>query len=329
MLQVVQRNSERPKGVVLTIGNFDGVHRGHRQLIGEVLNQARALGGASLIYTFDPHPLQVLAPHIRPKRLFPREDLFPVLEKMGVEFVYIEQFTPEMAAMDPIQFLEERIWKPFRPKAIVVGYDFTFGHNRSGNFSVLRDYFQSKGAKVSSIGASLWDGTPVSSTRIRNCLAEGRVQEAAALLDRPFYMKGEVVRGDGRGRTIGVPTANIESSADILPAAGVYLTEVSVDLAKYPSLTNIGYLPTFKDKPSIKPRVETHILVNLESRKVSEGKGGLDFDPCLYGKMVTLEFLDRLRDEMKFNSAEDLLVQIKSDQARAQEYFNHRSVGKD
>jgi riboflavin kinase/FMN adenylyltransferase len=281
---------------VVTIGNFDGLHLGHQSL----LNRAREVSGPRIVITFDPHPMQVLRPERDLKRLFPREDLIEQLPGYGVDLLLIIPFTREFAALPAKVFLDTYIADWFHPKHIVAGYDFTFGNSREGTLEMLREWSAAKGIHLDVLPPLRMGGEVVSSRRIRDLIMKGDVHGAHLLLGRPFYLRGEVIAGAGRGATIGMPTLNQLVINETLPPKGVFASRTVAEGKTYPSVTNIGTNPTFENGNAIK--VETHIL---------------DARVELRGKSVDVQLLERLRDEKKFSSIEDLKKQIQSDILKA------------
>jgi riboflavin kinase/FMN adenylyltransferase len=285
------------QGGVVTLGNFDGLHLGHQSLLRRALNEK----GPRIVITFNPHPLQVLRPESGLKRIFPREDLSEQLPRFGVDLLVVLPFTRELAATPAPDFWRKFVMEPFAPRAIVAGHDFGFGAGRSGTLKDMTEW--SKPASVHVMQALHADGTPVSSRRVRELIEKGDVTQAAHLLGRAFYLRGELIEGAARGRTIGVPTLNMKPVNEILPALGVYATRTRIaGLPAMRSVTNIGVNPTFGGKTEIK--VETHVI----GREIQAPIGPFNVD-----------FLGRIRPEMKFNSIEDLKKQIQSDILKANE----------
>ena len=285
-------------GSVLTIGNFDGVHLGHQRLLRELVARARQLAQPAVVLTFDPHPVQVLYPERRLSRLFDWQDQEAQLRELGVDILVVESFSRNFAQMSPKNFVCDYLWPNFHPRAAVVGYDFSFGAKRSGNIESLRQESEAMGFAVSVVPAVEADGQVVSSSLIRRLIGEGDVSLAARMLGRRYFVPGEVVRGAGRGKSIGIPTANLETRSETWPALGVYCGWVEIMLTRewYPAVINIGHNPTFGAQA--KPRIEAHLL---------------SFDGDLYGQSVRVHFVDYLRAEEKFASAADLQDQIRRD----------------
>ena len=281
---------------VVTVGNFDGLHLGHQTL----LNKAMEFNSPRVIITFDPHPIQVLRPERSLKRLFPREDLAERLPDYETDLLVVLKFDESFARIEARTFLEEYILKPFRPKNIVAGYDFTFGRGREGTLDVLEKWTQANGIALSILQPLRIAGEVVSSRRIRDLIQRGDVHGAHLLLGRPFYLRGVVGEGAGRGVKLGFPTLNQIPINETLPPTGVYASRTRCEGSTYFSVTNVGTNPTFESGPQIK--VETHVL-------------GTQVD--WRGKSVDVEFIERLREEKKFSGIEDLKKQIQSDILKA------------
>ena len=276
---------------------------GHKQLINEVKSQAALSNSQSVVFTFEPHPVQVLFPERKLKRLFPREDQIEQLELFGMDFLVVEPFSRALSQTPPFEFLESYILKPLNPESLVVGYDFSFGANRQGGVEMLEEFSKKHGLKIKIIPPFEVGGVVASSTRIRRAIVEGEIDLANCLLGRRFYLQGLVEKGDRRGTKIGFPTANLASLTECIPKKGVYATRTLIKGQRFKSVTNIGTNPTFLDSEDV--RVETHIL---------------DFDQFIYGQEIRVEFADRLRDEKKFSSIDELKAQIKKDAEQARSH---------
>jgi riboflavin kinase/FMN adenylyltransferase len=294
---------------VLALGNFDGLHRGHIKIIERVRRVALERGGTSLVLTFDPHPPRIVRPDKAPPLLMTLDQKIEALGKAGIQGVAIVTFTHELSRWEPETFVRTVLVDWLRVAEVWVGADFLFGRDRSGNFTVLRTLGAQYGYRAEKIDPVRYKEFVVSSTRIRRLVAEGRVDEASALLGHHFYIDGRVVRGAGRGRELGVPTANLESANELIPPHGVYATTAVVDGVIHPSVTNIGLRPTFGSTPNT--TIEVHIL-------------GLSAD--LYDHKVRLGFVQRLRDERRFPDVDALKTQIEADVRRAGRLFDRLSV---
>jgi riboflavin kinase/FMN adenylyltransferase len=287
---------------VVALGNFDGLHRGHQKIVERLGRQAREHAATSVVLTFDPHPPRVVRPDKAPPLLMTLPQRIEALGHAGIEGVAIVRFTPELSRWEPETFVRSVLVEWLHAVEVWVGGNFLFGRDRSGNFSLLRTLGARYGFRAEKIDPVRYRDFVVSSTRVRRLVAEGRVDEAAALLGRYHFIDGRVARGQGRGRDLGFPTANLETENELLPPQGVYATTVRVGRAVYGSITNIGVRPTFETAgPAV---VETHVF---------------DLDRDLYGEAVRLSFVQRMRAERPFADVASLVDQIRTDcdQARA------------
>lgn len=291
----------------ITIGNFDGVHRGHRELLRKTVESAKKFQGRAKVYTFDPHPAQVLAPEKAPLRLFDLLDQKEQFEALGIDQIEVIRFTTEFAKTSPEDFFANYVLKPVGAKALWVGHDFHFGKARMGNQEMLFRMCERENIEFKVLEPIQFEGHTVSSTRIRNYLIQGQLEAAQKLLGRPYFVRGEVVHGAARGRTIGFPTANLSLPAEMrqmLPLRrGVYAGEVSLGSQHLGSaVLNIGINPTVSGDSVLK--IEAHIF---------------DFSKEIYGENIKIELKTFLRDEKKFSSLDELKLQIQRDatQARA------------
>ena len=286
----------------LTIGVFDGVHRGHQEIIHILTAGAHTSGAPAVVLTFEPHPAFVLAGR-EIKCLTTPEERSALLQELGVDTVITMEFTRELANHSAEDFMAE-IKRHLGLKKLVIGYDFALGKNRAGNFERLTEIGRELDYQVQALEPVRQGSEVISSTLIRKTVADGNVRQAAGWLARPYAMTGAVIPGDGRGRTIGIPTANVDIPLNkVLPANGVYACWARVDSKIHQAVVNIGLRPTFTGGDAL-PRVEAHLLDHSED---------------LYGKLLTLDFTERLRDEQKFASVDALISQIRSDIARARE----------
>jgi len=294
---------------VLALGNFDGVHRGHRKILDRVHRVAEERAATSVVMTFDPHPPRVVRPDKAPPLLMTTLQKLEAIAQAGVHGAAIVRFTPELSRWDPETFVRTVLVDWLRVAEVWVGANFLFGHDRAGNFSLMRVLGGRYGFRAEKIDPVRYKDFVVSSTRIRRLISEGRVDEAGALLGHHYSVDGTVMRGDERGRTIGFPTANLCTDNELLPPFGVYATTTRVRDVVYPSVTNIGTRPTVDD--SGRTTVETHIF---------------NFDRDLYGSSIRLGFVQRLRDERAFESLDALRSQIAVDCARARVLFDRLSL---
>ena len=293
---------------VLALGNFDGLHRGHQKIIERVKRGAVEHGGTPMAMTFDPHPPRVVRPDKAPPLLMTKAQKLEALHQAGIRCVAVVRFTRELSEWDPETFVRTALVDWLRVSEVWVGANFLFGHERSGNFSLLRTLGQRYGFRADKIDPVRYKDFVVSSTRVRRLVGEGRVDEAGALLGHGFFVDGVVVEGRRRGRELGFPTANLSTDNELLPPHGVYATTTTIDGIVYPGLTNIGTRPTFGESATT---VETHIL---------------GFSGDLYGRLVRLGFVLRLRDERKFDDVDALRAQIEADRRRAERLFSRLAV---
>ena len=280
---------------VLALGNFDGVHLGHQAIFQHVVARAREVAGTSMMFTFEPHPLQVLAPEKAPPLLTTYEQKIRLIAAFGITVGLRVPFTEQFARQEPMEFVREVLWRRLGIYEVVVGHDFRFGHRRAGTVDFLQAEAEHFGYQVTVIPAIMQDDTVVSSSNIRRLLLEGHVEQAARLLGRYYAIEGPVVEGFRRGRQLGFPTANVRSINAIVPRKGVYAVRVEWEKRLYPGVANVGYNPTFGNQAL---SVEAHLF---------------DVDVHLYGATVYVEFLHRIRDECKFASVGELAAQIACD----------------
>ena len=294
---------------VLALGNFDGLHRGHMKIIDRVRQRAGERGGTPAAMTFDPHPPRVLRPDKAPPLLMTSDQKVEALRRSGMQGMAFVRFTRELSLWDPEMFVRTVLVDWLHVVEVWVGANFLFGHERAGTFTVLRSLGARYGFRAEKIDPIRYKDFVVSSTRIRRLVSDARVDEAGALLGHHYFIDGAVVRGAGRGRGIGVPTANIASENDLVPPAGVYATFTTIDGHVRPSVTNIGVRPTFGDTE--RPVVESHVL---------------DFDRDLYDQRVRTSFVQRLRDERTFPDVDALRAQIDADVRSARRLFRQVSL---
>ncbi len=295
-LQAVQRKLKNP---AITIGNFDGVHKGHQALFQKVKQLAEQLHGDSVVMTFDPHPLEVLFPEKAPSFITSHRRKLDLIASCGIDATIVVPFDHEFSKMSAREFVEIVLVEKIGVKAIIVGHDYRFGHSREGNIAFLRRLGEQHGFTVETVSGISVNDTVVSSTAIRTMIANGDVKHANKLLGRFFEVTGEVIPGRQRGIQLGFPTANIRMPAVTSPRTGVYVVEAEVEGKTYGGAANLGYNPTFGDNDL---SLEAHLF---------------DFDGDIYGKQITIRFLDRLRDELRFSGPDELAEQIAKDVATA------------
>jgi riboflavin kinase/FMN adenylyltransferase len=295
-------DTQYPTEAVVAIGNFDGVHVGHQSILSRALEYSAKLNLPTVVFTFNPHPTLELRPLASLKLLMTYEEKRHQLEKFGIDFVVEEPFDQVFATTTAHEFFFEILKNRLHAKVVIVGEDFAFGHKREGTIDLLRKYAAETHTVVELMKPVLVDGAPVSSSRIRDELGKGSLDQVERLLGKPFFYRGEIIHGDKRGRTIGFPTANMrcEEKFPLLP--GVYATSVFWRNQVFASVTNIGNRPTFHQDElnmhTIPLRIETHLLDQ-------------NFD--LYGEILEVRFHRRLRDEKKFSSIDELKAQIQAD----------------
>lgn len=292
----------------VTIGNFDGVHLGHREIFRRLKGAAAEIGGRSVIVTFEPHPLKVLAPGKSLPLINTPVEKEKLIEASGVDYLVIIPFTSEFALTPPMEFARDVLVGRIGTKRLIVGYDYAFGRNREGNVDFLRSAGGELGFSVEVLQPIGNGETVYSSSLIRNLIAGGRVAEVVSLLGRHFSFSGMVVHGHSRGKGIGFPTANLETDKELIPGNGVYAVKARIDEAIYDGACNIGENPTFGD-------VGRSIEVFL-----------FDFEGDLYGRDMRLYFVERLRDERKFADAEALRLQIAVDVARCRDILRNTEI---
>lgn len=294
---------------VLALGNFDGLHRGHVKILERVCRRAEEQNATAAVLTFDPHPPRIVRPEKAPLLLMTIEQKLGCLRNEGIDGVALVRFTPEISRWEPETFVRKVLVEWLDVAEVWVGANFLFGHDRSGNFSLLRSLGARYGFRVEKIDPVRYKEFVVSSTRIRRLVADGEVDEAGALLGHHYFIDGEVVTGSARGRSQGFPTANLKTANEIVPPDGVYATTVTIDGVIHPAVTNVGQRPTFETNGA--RIVEAHLF---------------DYDANLYGRHVRLAFIRRLREERTFADAAALKDQIASDCEEARALFGQMSL---
>ncbi len=297
------------KNSVVAIGVFDGLHLGHQLLIRNAVERAKALGGKAIVMTFDPHPVHVLRPENHLPLLVSLPFRLKLIAALGVDAVVVVRFTKAFSHLSPQQFISRYLVRPFLPSEIIVGDDFRFGQNRAGTISVFKDAGQKYTFKVVSVKTGKKGYKKFSSTVARDAIAVGNLKKASAILGRPVSLLGTVVRGDQRGKTFGYPTANIIPAREILPPQGVYCVRILLARQSFFGIANVGVRPSFHKEDRL--NVEVHIF---------------DFKKNIYGKVIRVEFLHKVRNEMYFPSIKDLVAQIKRDEAFARKWFSRNKT---
>lgn len=297
----VKNFAERLPNPVLTLGNFDGVHLGHQAIFQKVVERAREIGGTSVAFTFEPHPLKVLAPERSPQLLNTFHGKMRLFECAGIELVICANFTRVFADQHPEDFARDVLHKQIGVKEVYVGYDYAFGKGREGSIESLKRMGTTYGFKVGIIEPVQVDGVVVSSSTARDLISNGRIAEAARLLGRNYTIEGEVVHGSHRGHELGFPTANLKTSNELIPAFGVYAVLARVEGRTLKGVASIGIRPTFDSGP-----VSVEVFL-------------FEFHENLYGREMEVAFVERLRGEERFSGVDELVRQIRKDVQHAQE----------
>lgn len=305
-IRTVDQSLPHINGSVVSIGNFDGLHLGHQTLLKTLVKESRDRQVPSVVCTFKPHPMELLRPDQPVHRLFDYNDQAEQMDSLGLDYLVEEKFTRDLSLMNAEEFMDLYIVRYFNPQHLVIGYDFNFGKDRSGDFNFLKKYTEKKGIGLTQVSAVQMLGQVVSSTAVRKLLEHGDLVRAEIFLGRKYYVRGPVRVGYKRGRQLGVPTANISPDISFVPRKGVYFSKVYWRDLELPSITNIGHNPTFEMENSYL-KVETHIF---------------DFNQEIYGEQIKVELHHFHRDEMKFSGVESLTHQIKLDLNQARTFFN-------
>jgi riboflavin kinase/FMN adenylyltransferase len=313
-MQVIRdplRQADLPRGGVGTIGNFDGVHLGHRRILETVVERARAIDRPSFAITFEPHPMAVLRPDRAPRRIQTLRQKEEAIEAIGIESLLVIPFTRDFSLTEPEDFARSFLAGRLGASELYIGAHFAFGRGKRGDLALLSRLGADCGFVASAVEEVLYDGEPVSSTRIRRALERGTISEANAMLGRSYELDGLVARGDRLGHQIGVPTINLEPDNELPPADGVYVTEIEIRSfgRRFESVTNIGRRPTLYEE--FRTTIETYVI---------------DFSSDVYGERIRLFFLDRLREERKFPSVIELKAQIQRDIEASRKYFETRTL---
>ena len=290
-------------GTVATVGNFDGVHLGHQALIRNTVEESKRLGYPSTVLTFEPHPLKILAPERARLLILSYEDKMALLESLGVDIVVAQQFDREFANIAADEFVRRFLVDRLKIKKLWVGRDLRFGQGRKGGTDTLLRLAPGGGFEVGVLDPILLDGIRISSSRIRQLVEEGRVDEVRRMLGRYHFLSGCIVTGHRRGQELGFPTANIASQTEVIPLNGIYATSIQFKNKRWLSVSSVGVNPTFGDGPRT---VESFIL---------------DFEGDIYGEWVKLSFVQRIREEKKFVTINDLIAQMHEDVKRAKAVF--------
>jgi len=290
------------RNTVIAIGNFDGVHLGHQSILQFLAKKAEELDLASLVLTFSPHPEKILG-GARIRMLQTLDQRLEGIEKFGIQTVLVVSFDEKFSNLSSQEFIQKIVVNILRAKVVIVGENFQFGKNREGDISLLNRLASRYNFQVFSIPSVTKENMVVSSSMIRSLLQEGKIEKTNLLLGRSYEIDGKVIKGKSLGKSLGFPTANIQTENEIVPS-GVFITSVGINAKTLPSLTNIGICPTFSQQET---NIESYII---------------NFDQDLYGEKIKINFFKKIRDEMKFATPEELSSQIKKDLEAAKSYFN-------
>lgn len=291
---------------VVTMGNYDGVHFGHRKLIQGVVARAAEIGGTPMAITFNPHPLHLLVPNNAPARIQTLPQKLAVIESLGISVTAVIPYDEKLAGTSARDFALDVLCERLRIREIHVGPNFAFGHRRQGSINLLKEIGREKGFLAEKIPQVEFRGTRVSSTAVRQAIACGQIAFARRLLGRPFTLEGTVIQGAGLGSKLQIPTANLRTENELVPRRGVYITRLCMDGDSWAGVTNIGFRPTVNAEANAALSIETHAL---------------DFNRDIYGKRIAVEFWSRARDERRFASLDELVARINKDKENARRYF--------
>ena len=298
---------------IVTMGNFDGVHLGHRELIQSVVTRATEIGGTPMAITFHPHPLHMLAPNNAPVQIQTLPQKLSVIKSLGIPVIVVIPYNEKLAGTSARDFALDVLCEKLRIREIYVGPNFAFGHRRQGSINLLKEIGREKGFLAEKIPQVEFRGTRVSSTTVRQSIVCGQVALARRLLALPFTLEGTVIRGAGLGSKLKIPTANMRAENELIPRRGVYITRLCIAGNSWTGVTNIGFRPTVNPEEEATLGIETHAL---------------DFYRDIYGKRIAVEFWHRLRDERRFDSLDELVNRIKKDKESALRYFRRLNMGR-
>jgi riboflavin kinase / FMN adenylyltransferase len=305
MEEWVARFGDSRQPTVLAIGNFDGMHLGHQEILHRVIDEAHRAANMAAVLTFYPHPARVIRPSEAPSLLETIDQRIDAFEAIGIDAVLVMKFDAELAKMSAEDFARKALADAMRARTVLVGSNFRFGHRQSGDWNLLVECGKRLGFDVETVQPVTIDGAVISSSAIRQAIREGRMENATEMLGRPFSLRGEIKTGTGLGRKVVVPTLNLTTEQETIPKNGVYATETVVCEKAHGSVTNIGIRPTFNGASQT---IESHLF---------------DFDEILTNGKMEVRFLKRLRDEQKFSGPEALREQILTDIERAKDFHKH------
>ena len=295
------------QNVTLTLGNFDGLHLGHQKILHSLTKRAKELTIKSMVFTFEPHPLKIIAPERCPPLLTTFHERMKLFQELNVDIVLCAHFTEEFAGQHPDDFIKNILWEKLRVREIFVGYNFAFGHGKRGGIDLLEKSSQQYQYQVRVVEEVTIKGEKVSSTAIRKYISQGNIEKANLFLGRPYSLSGKVITGSGRGKSLGFPTANIDAGSKLIPKFGVYPARIHIGEKSYNGLANIGHKPTFGDSP---PGIEAYIF---------------NFQSNLYQQFMKIELIKRIRNEISFPDHGCLIQQIKQDVKEAKKIFTNNT----
>jgi len=300
------KDVEKYPNPVLTIGNYDGIHIGHKRIIERVKKRAQETDGTSMLMTFFPHPVSVVKPDKILCLITPLDVRKRLISETGIDVLFVLPFNEEFRQLTPRKFVEDILVKTIAIKELIVGYDFKFGQGGKGNTDLLRQLSTEYGFFFEVVEAITFNGEKIGSNRIRKLIMDGDTNKAESFLGRPYAIEGMVTHGDGRGKGLGFPTVNLKTDYELIPKDGVYVSKIEINGKIFPSVTNIGYNPTFGVN---RRSIETHVL---------------DYNGDLYGSYITLYFYEMIRGEIRFESIDALKERIGADIDIARRYFNNK-----
>lgn len=297
-------NFRKYKNVVMTLGKFDGLHIGHQFIIEKVIKRAREINGCSLVFTFESHPFLTLSPKKNPKQLISLHEKIDILKELHIDVLVLTEFTKHFANLTPNEFFEKILIEKINCKELFIGENFSFGKDKTGNIDTLKNLCQKYDVKLNIIKIVDLKHIKISSTKIRKLIIDGNLKLAKKFLGKNYSILGKVIKGSGRGKTLGFPTTNLKIHNVVLPPKGVYLCYITYKENYYQGLVNIGFRPTFFEDNNF--QIEVFIF---------------DFDKDIYHEHLKISFIKKLRDEIKFANSEDLIIQIKKDVEQAKYEF--------
>jgi len=300
------KDVEKYPNPVLTIGNYDGIHIGHKRIIERVKKRAQETDGTSMLMTFFPHPVSVVKPDKILCLITPLDVRKRLISETGIDVLFVLPFNEEFRQLTPRKFVEDILVKTIDIKGLIVGYDFKFGQGGKGNTDLLTQLSTEYGFFFEVVEAITFNGEKIGSNRIRKLIMDGDTNKAESFLGRPYAIEGMVTHGDGRGKGLGFPTVNLKTDYELIPKDGVYVSKIEINGKMFPSVTNIGYNPTFGVN---RRSIETHVL---------------DYNGDLYGSYITLYFYEMIRGEIRFESIDALKERIGADIDIARRYFNNK-----